>query len=100
MNFKYDQANLQNGRLNAQTAQETPGTFGEVNSADTVASSKDLARSPQRMAGQMGARALAMMEDPEEIQRTNQWMDQFGMSNQGMQWNQAKMTLSQPMPTM
>ena len=96
MNFKYDRSNLQNGRLNAQTTQETPGTFGEVNSADTVASSKDLAKSPQRMAGQMGARAMSLMNDPEEQQRTHKWMQQFGMSNEGAQFNQAKMNGGMP----
>ena len=50
------------------------------------------------MAGQVGARALAMMNNPEEQMRTQGWMAKFGMSNQGMQWNQAKMMMSQPAP--
>jgi len=96
MNF--NKSDIQQGRLNAQASQETPGTFGEVNGADQASSSRDLARSPQRMAGQMGARAMALMSDPNEQQRTHQWMQQFGMSNQGMEWNQAKMMGGMPPP--
>ena len=49
-----------------------------------------------RMAGQMGARALEMMQNPEEQFRTQDWMARFGMTNQGMEWNQAKMMMGQP----
>jgi len=94
MNF--NKADLQQGRLNAQASQETPGTFGEVNGADQASSSRDLARSPQRMAGQMGARAMSLMSDPDEQKRTSSWMQQFGLSNQGMEWNQAKMSGGMP----
>jgi hypothetical protein len=48
------------------------------------------------MAGKMGARALTMINNPVEQQRTMNWMAKFGMSNQGMQWNQAKMMMMQP----
>jgi len=42
------------------------------------------------MAGQMGERAQALMMDPIEQQRTNEWMGLFGMSNEGAQFDQAK----------
>lgn len=98
MNF--NQAQIQQGRMNAQSSEETPSSFGSINGSAETNPTKDLSKNPRRMAGQVGARALAMMNDPEEIQRTNTWMDQFGMSNQGMQWNQAKMQMSQPQPVM
>jgi len=94
MNF--DKTSLQQGRLNAQASQETPGTFAEINGADASMSGKDLAKSPNRLAGQMGARALSLMEDPDEQQRTHKWMQQFGMSNQGTEFNQAKMNGGMP----
>ena len=50
------------------------------------------------MAGEMGARALELMNNPNEIARVQGWMAKFGMTNQGMQWNQAKMMMSQPAP--
>ena len=48
---------------------------------------------------EMGARALELMNNPNE-QATCRRLDGtcFGMSNQGMQWNQAKMMMSQPAP--
>ena len=46
--------------------------------------------STRRMAGQMGERAQALMMDPIEQQRTNEWMGLFGMSNEGAQFDQAK----------
>ena len=94
--MKFNKAELQQGRLNAQASQETPGSFGEINGADQANSSRDLSRSPHRMAGQMGARALALMNDPEEQQRTHTWMQQFGMSNEGAAFNQAKMNGGMP----
>ena len=85
MNF--NKAQLQQGRMNAQAASETPGTFGETNSSDIVHGTHDLTKSPMRMAGQMGVRALQLMEDPEESKRTATWMQQFGLSNAGREWN-------------
>jgi len=42
------------------------------------------------MAGQMGHRIMEYMNDPAEQSRTDSWMEMFGLSNQGMQFNQAK----------
>ena len=47
----------------------------------------------KRMAGAMGEFALQMKGKPQAIQQNKMWMDAFGMSNQGMQWNQAKMMM-------
>ena len=84
---------IQNGRLNQQKATETPNTFGEAGGSAQVTPTGDLSKSNKRMAGEQGARALAMMTDPVEQQRTGDWMQAFGTSNQGMQWNAAKMGL-------
>ena len=43
------------------------------------------------MAGQQGARAMALMTDPQAQADTASWMKLFGQSVQGMQFNQAKM---------
>ena len=94
--MRFDKTTLQQGTLNAQSAQETPSTFGETNNSDQVTPARDLTKSPQRMAGQMGVRAFALMNDPEEANRTNQWMSMFGMSNQGAAFNQAKMMGGMP----
>jgi len=96
--MKFDAQSLQQGRMNARAAEETPGSFGEANGADVVNSTRDLTKNPRRMAGEMGMRAQQLMSDPVEAQRTQNWMQQFGMSNEGMQFNQAKMMMSQPAP--
>ena len=79
-------------------SEETPESFATTDGAAVPRPSRDLAVTHNRMAGQVGARAIAMMNNPEEIMRTQGWMAKFGMSNQGMQWNQAKMMMSQPAP--
>ena len=61
--MSFNPAQIQQGRMNAQASEETPGSFGEVNSADHINNTRDLSRSPQRMAGEMGARAMALMDD-------------------------------------
>lgn len=47
--------------------------------------------SKRRMAGQMGERAQQLMNDPNEKVLTDQWMNLFGMSNEGAQFEQAKL---------
>jgi len=44
-----------------------------------------------RMAGEQGAFALAMMTNPQMAQNVGNWMEQFGDSNQGMEFNRARM---------
>ena len=84
---------IQQGRQNQIEANETPASFtmenGVVRSEDTG----DLAFKARsnRMAGQAGARALELMNDPNELNRTQAWMNAFGQSNQGAEWNIAKM---------
>ena len=38
------------------------------------------------------------MNNPQEVARTQNWMQQFGMSNEGMQFNQARMMMANPQP--
>ena len=83
---------LQQGRMNQEASAETPETFATIDSASQARDSgRDLSIQNTRMAGNVGARALAMMNNKEEIDRTADWMAKFGMSNQGVEWNQAKM---------
>ena len=70
---------IQQGRQNQLEANETPSSFtienGVVRSEDTG----DLAFKSRenRKAGELGARALELMNDPEELKRTQFWMDSF-----------------------
>ena len=91
--MEFSRQAIQQGRLNQQKTEETPETFGTIDSSAQVRPTRDLDIGNQRMAGQVGARALSMMNNPVEAQRTAGWMQRFGMSNQGMQFNQAKMMM-------
>ena len=92
MNYENRQT-IQQGRQNQLEANETPASFtmenGVVRSEDTG----DLAFKARsnRMAGEMGARAIELMNDPEELKRTQSWMEAFSQSNQGAEWNMARM---------
>ena len=96
MNFDYSQTTLAQGRDNQQRIQEQPNTFGKTNSADAYTQTSNLDKPRQRMAGRIGQRALDYMTDPEEQNRTNKWMESFGLSNQGAQFNMAKMNGGMP----
>ena len=96
MNFDYSQTTLAQGRDNQQRIQEQPNTFGKTNSADNYTQTSNLDKPRQRMAGRIGQRALDYMTDPAEQNRTNKWMESFGLSNQGAQFNMAKMNGGMP----
>ena len=90
--MKYSTEDIRQGMTLRQQALETPSTFGTIHGAsDTSAGDKP---PKSRMAGQMGARVIDLMTNPVEVQRTQNWMSQFGMSNEGMQFNQAKMMMA------
>ena len=89
MNF--NQKDIQNGRLNQQKSRETPNSFASTNGTTEVQPTGDLSKSNRRMAGEVGSRAMEIMNNPQEQQRTANWMKMFGTSNQGAQWNAAKM---------
>ena len=97
MNFDYQQNDIAAGMLKKGMAEETPNIFAERQGAAQVSPSTNLDSTSQRMAGgPTAARAMALATDPEEQQRTALWMQQFGLSNQGFEFNQAKMMQMAP----
>ena len=89
--MNYSMESIKQGRMNQEASAETPETFATIEGAAQPRGGAELSKGNNRMAGQVGARALTMMNDPQEQARTDGWMARFGMSNQGMQWNQARM---------
>ena len=87
--MNYERETILEGNKIQKRLQETPSTFH-------AASSLDRPDTRTRMAGEKGARALELMSNPQAQQEANSWMKLFGMSNQGMQFNQAKMLQAQP----
>ena len=96
MKINYSQTGVAQGRINQAKAQDTPNTFGTESGADQVTQMSKLDKPKQRMAGQMGHRIMEYMNDPAERARTDSWMDMFGLSNQGMAFNQAKINGAPP----
>ena len=91
MNFDYSKATVAQGRDNQQKIAEQPNTFGQSGGATALTQTTQLDKPKQRMAGRVGQRALDFMKDPKEQKRTNKWLKAFGMSNQGAEFNIAKM---------
>ena len=94
----FDPENIKQGRANQAASVETPESFATIDGATQPREGVELSKGNSRMAGEMGARALELMNNPNEQARVDGWMSRFGMTNQGMQWNQAKMMMSQPAP--
>lgn len=90
--MKFETQDILNGQRNEEKQKENPNSFGELNGSAVVNPDGQM-KSKSRMAGQQGQRAMEMMNNPEEQQRTASWMKMFGLSNQGAEWNQAKMGL-------
>ena len=83
MKMNYNPEALSQGRINQQKAKETPNSFAVQDGIASVEKTAPLDRTAQdRMAGGLGARAIQLMNDPEEQQRVAGWMERFGMFNQ------------------
>ena len=89
--MEFSKESIQQGQANQSASVETPETFATIEGAAQPRQGTELSKKNSRMAGEMGARALELMNNPAEANRVQGWMAQFGMTNQGMQWNQAKM---------
>lgn len=72
--MKFTRESIQQGRLNQRATEEVSEFIPTLDGAAQNRGNRDLATNSQRMAGQMGARALAMMTNPEEIKRTDNFM--------------------------
>lgn len=89
--MSFDNAQIRQGnRLRAELKSQ-PATFATDSGVAKVTPDRDMqSRNSTRMAGEMGARAIELMQNPQEAGRTSQWMEMFGQSNQGNEFNQTK----------
>ena len=90
----YTREDLRQGQRLKMETEETTSSFGTNDGALHRNVNPNFGKS--RMAGQQGERILQLMNDPAEAQRTAEWMQKFGMSNQGFEFNQAKMMMAAP----
>ena len=91
MKISYPRETLVQGRMNQSKAKETPNSFAVENGTAQVNETNAMDAGDKRMAGVEGQRAITLMNDPAEANRTMKWMNAFGLSNQGAQWNMSKM---------
>ena len=91
MKFDYNDSGVRQGRANQANAHEQPNTFGTDSGAPSVKQFSSLDKPKQRMAGEVGQRLKDYMTNPMEMERTDSWMSMFENSNEGKQFNQAKM---------
>lgn len=78
--MKYTANEVLQGIARQEEAKETDQSFTQGNFDQTK----------PRMAGATGARAVQLMNDPTERALTDRWMGLFGLSNEGAQFEQAK----------
>ena len=101
MKITYDKQSLQNGQRLRVQAEENPGTMATYNGADINEPSPGLAsKNAVRKAGPGGFHAMQLMNNPEAANATNKWMEEFGQSVQGGQFNQEKMQQAQANATL
>ena len=92
--MSFDRAAIQQGNRAKREAEETPNNFGTEAGAAVVSPTGQMDQTNfTRMAGPGGAFAMKLMQDPILQQRVGNWNQQFLQSNQGMQFNQAKMMM-------
>lgn len=92
--MQYSPAQIRQGQAAKRKAEETPTSFAtEGGSSFSLPAGSLDQKNATRFAGPGGAYAQALMNDPNLAMRTQQWGQQFMQSNQGMQFNQAKMML-------
>ena len=85
----YDPKTLQHGNSVRDELKQTPATFATDSGVARFVPEKG-----RRMAGgPIGQRALELMTDPAAAKATGEWMKMFAQSNEGLQFNQAKMMM-------
>lgn len=85
--MKFSKEAIQQGRINQDSSTETPETFARLDGAAQPREHRELSQGHSRMAGQMGARALELVNNPFEQQRVQSWMAKFSSKPTGMQFN-------------
>ena len=84
--MEFSKESIQQGQANRSASVETPETFATIEGASQPRGGTELSKRNSRMAGEMGARALELMNNPNEQARVLRWMAQYNMfQGNGMQ---------------
>ena len=94
--MNYTPEDLNQGFRIREESKETPTTFATNEGASQHLAPESFGK--QRMAGEKISRQQQLMSNPQEQVRTKNWMQKFDISNEGLQFNQARMMIANPQP--
>ena len=81
------------GNRDKLALEENPTVGFTASGASSPEPTEQLGKDPRRMAGPGGAFAYKLMQDPEFAKEIQGWNQVFAQSNQGMEFNQAKIQM-------
>lgn len=90
--MQFSKEAIQQGRANQDASSETPESFARLDGAAMPREGRELSKSNSRMAGEMGARALELMNNPYEQKRVEGWMARFTSKPTGMEFEGTGLT--------
>ena len=91
--MSFDPKVILQGNADKRALEENPTVGFTASGASTENPTDDIGKDPTRMAGPGGAFAFKMMQDPQYAQNIAGWNSLFAQSNQGMEFNQAKIQM-------
>lgn len=91
---------IMQGNRSKREHEENPTTFAMYDGEVDASSNENLAaQNSLRKAGPGGVFALNLMANPVAAARTEKWMNEFGQSVPGMEFNSAKLMQAQQVAT-
>ena len=89
----FDREVILQGNRDKLALEENPTVGFTASGAVSPEPTKQLGKDPRRMAGPGGAFAYKLMQDPKFAEEIKGWNQVFAQSNQGMEFNQAKIQM-------
>ena len=81
------------GNRDKLALEENPTVGFTASGVSNPEPTEQLGKDPRRMAGPGGAFAFKLMQDPQFAKNIQGWNQAFAQSNQGMEFNQAKIQM-------
>jgi hypothetical protein len=89
----FDPKVILQGNADKRALEENPSAGFTASGSSTEVPTADIGKDTTRMAGPGGAFAFKMMQDPQFANNIAGWNQMFAQSNQGMEFNQAKIQM-------
>ena len=91
--MSFDPRIVRQGNQEKLQLEEHPTAGFTASGASSQEPTQTLGKDPRRMAGPGGAFAYKLMQDPDFAKQIGGWNQVFAQSNQGMEFNQAKIQM-------